>query len=207
MRSGAAPPVYTGPGAMAFTRQALEVGWIAEVGADEARLAARGGNCVDSLGASGGVAAMDDDLGAVAGQLQSYCTADPGRRARHERLLTLEVTRLGRGHCCSPKVVVHKPLGAHNSAVSVMVPDQASVDPSRANALTLRLNRVVFLLDPLGEVGGVRLCSILPDEMPPIEERVTAMGQEVRHRCRNIKPEDQPSVVRDSQQNSQHTTP
>src|SRR5207245_35405 len=83
---------------------------------------------------------------AVAGQLQGYCTADPGRRARHERLLTLEVTRLGRGHCCSPKVVVHKPLGAHNSAVSVMVPDQASVDPSRANALTLRLNRVVFLL-------------------------------------------------------------
>src|SRR6266576_1221511 len=51
-----------------------------------------------------------------AGQLQGYCTADPGRRARHEGLLTLEVTRLGRGHCCSPKVVVHKPLGAHNSA-------------------------------------------------------------------------------------------
>ena len=110
---------------------------------------------------------------------------------------------MGRGHCCSPKVVVHKPLGAHNSAVSVMVPDHASVDPSRANALTLRLNRAVFLLDPLGELGGVRLCSILPDEMPPIEERVTAMGQEVRHRCRNIKPEDQPSAVRNSQQNSQ----
>src|SRR6266550_6662589 len=73
------------------------------------RLAARSGNRVDSLGASGGVAAMDDDLGAVAGQLQGYCTADPGRRARHERLLTLEVTRLGRGHCCSPKVVVTNP--------------------------------------------------------------------------------------------------
>src|SRR5207302_6117616 len=107
----------------ASLEQALEVGWIAEVGADEARLAARGGNRVVSLGASGGVAAMDDDLGAVAGQLQGYCTADAGRRARHEGLLTLEVTGLGRGHCCSPKVVVHKPLGAHNSAVSMMVPD------------------------------------------------------------------------------------
>src|SRR5207244_7560968 len=106
--------------------QALEVGWIAEVGADEARLAARGGNRVVSLGASGGVAAMDDDLGAVAGQLQGYCTADAGRRARHEGLLTLEVTGLGRGHCCSPKVVVHKPLGAHNSAVRMLVPDHGN---------------------------------------------------------------------------------
>src|SRR5437667_12420082 len=113
--------------------QALEVGWIAEVGADEARLAARSGNRVDSLGASGGVAAMDDDLGAVAGQLQGDRAADAGRRARHEGLLTLEVTRLGRRHCCSPNVVVHKPLGAHNSVVSVMVPDRASVDPSGAN--------------------------------------------------------------------------
>src|SRR5947199_9088047 len=37
---------------------------------DEARPAARSGNGVDSLGASGGVAAMDDDLGAVAGPVQ-----------------------------------------------------------------------------------------------------------------------------------------
>ena len=75
MRSGAAPPVYTGPGATAFTRtplglnergepgvvdqdiniadifdQALEVGWIAEVGADEACPASRSGNRSDGLG-------------------------------------------------------------------------------------------------------------------------------------------------------------
>src|SRR3989442_1674124 len=30
-------------------------------------------------------------------------------------------------------LVVDKPLGAHNSVVSVMVPDRASVDPSGAN--------------------------------------------------------------------------
>src|SRR5881296_3312821 len=76
---------------------------------------------------------MDDHLGAVAGQLQGDRAADAGRRARHEGLLTLEVTRLGRRHCCSPNVVVHKPLGAHNSVVSVMVPDHAFVDPSGAN--------------------------------------------------------------------------
>ena len=45
-----------------------------------------------------------------------------------------------------------------------------------SHASTLRLNRAVLFLGPLGEVGGVRLCSILPDEMPPIEERLTAMG-------------------------------
>src|SRR5207249_2447472 len=130
--------------------QALEIGWIAEVGADEACLAARGGNRVDSLGASGGVAAMDDDLGAVAGQLQGYCTADPGRRARHEGLLTLEVTRLGHGHCCSPKVVVHKPLGAHNSAVSVMVPDHGNsqkATPSESSSGVARFSHSLRLPD------------------------------------------------------------
>src|SRR5204862_5771022 len=130
--------------------QALEIGWIAEVGADEARLAARGGNRVDSLGASGGVAAMDDDLGAVAGQLQGYCTADAGRRARHEGLLTLEVTGLGRGHCCSPKVVVHKPLGAHNSAVSMMVPDHGNsqkATPSESSSGVARFSDSLRLPD------------------------------------------------------------
>jgi hypothetical protein len=130
--------------------QALEVGWIAEVGADEARLAARSGNRVDSLGASGGVAAMDDDLGAVAGQLQGYCTADAGRRARHEGFLTLKVTGLGRGHCCSPKVVVHKPLGAHNSAVSVMVPDHGNTQkatPSESSSGVARFSDSLRLPD------------------------------------------------------------
>src|SRR5207302_9536492 len=42
--------------------ETLEVGWIAEVRADEARPPAQGGNRFDGLGASGGVAAMDDDL-------------------------------------------------------------------------------------------------------------------------------------------------
>src|SRR5881628_2333479 len=106
--------------------QTLEVGWIAEVGTNEARPAARSGNRFYRLGASGGIAAMDDDLGAVAGQLQGDRTADPGRRARHEGLLALEVAGLGRRHCCSPNVVVHKPLGAHNSVVSVMVPDHGN---------------------------------------------------------------------------------
>src|SRR5438046_1200707 len=69
---------------------------------------------------------MDDDLGAVAGQLQGDCTADAGRRARHEGFLALEVAGLGRGHWCSPDVVGHKPLGAHNSVVSVMVPDHGT---------------------------------------------------------------------------------
>src|SRR5437667_8858713 len=60
--------------------QALEVGWIAEVGADEARLAARCGNCVDSLGASGGVAAMDDDGAALAGRRHPCGTRRAGGR-------------------------------------------------------------------------------------------------------------------------------
>src|SRR4029077_1267586 len=86
--------------------QALEVGWIAEVGADEARPAARSDNRCDGLGASGGVAAMDDDLCTVARQLQRNCTADAGRRACHEGLLALEVAGLGRLHCCAPNLEV-----------------------------------------------------------------------------------------------------
>src|SRR5207247_10170983 len=60
--------------------QTLKVGWIAEVGTNEARPAARSGNRFYRLGGSGGIAAMDDDLGAVARQLQGDCRADPGRR-------------------------------------------------------------------------------------------------------------------------------
>src|SRR5207247_4494500 len=74
--------------------QALEVGWIAEVRADGARLAARCGNGVVSLGASGGVAAMDDDDAALAPRRhprrerrdEEECGADVAGEQRVERL-------------------------------------------------------------------------------------------------------------------------
>ena len=71
--------------------QALHVGGIAEVGSDEAGLAARAGDFLDRLGAARGVAAMNDDFRAVPGQLQRDCPADPGRRSRHQRPLPFEV--------------------------------------------------------------------------------------------------------------------
>jgi len=45
-------------------------------------------------GAALGVAAVDDDLGTVAGELQGDRATDAGGRARDQRLLILEVARL-----------------------------------------------------------------------------------------------------------------
>ena len=56
-------------------RQALHVGGVAQVGGDEAGLAAGGGDLLDRLARRAGVAAVDDDLGSVAGQLSA--TARP----------------------------------------------------------------------------------------------------------------------------------
>ena len=50
--------------------QALHVGGVAEVGSDEAGLAAGGSDFLDRLGAARGVAAVNDDLRPVPGQLQ-----------------------------------------------------------------------------------------------------------------------------------------
>ena len=71
--------------------QALHVGGIAEVGGDEARLAAGGSDLLDRLGAARGVAAVNKDLGPVAGQLQRDRATDTRRRARHQRPLPFEV--------------------------------------------------------------------------------------------------------------------
>ena len=68
-------------------RQALHAGWVAEVGTDEAGLAARGGDHLDRLRATRRVAAMNEDLGPVAGQLQRDRAADARRRAGHQRAL------------------------------------------------------------------------------------------------------------------------
>src|SRR3984893_770568 len=46
--------------------------------------------------------------------------------------------------------------------------------------ISRRLHRSVPFVDPLSELGGVRVRRILPDEMSAIEERLTAMGQQVR---------------------------
>ena len=46
-------------------------------------------------------------------------------------------------------------------------------------AISRRLNGPVTFLDPLGEVSGVRLGDILPDQMSAIEERLTTIGQRV----------------------------
>jgi hypothetical protein len=73
--------------------QALNVGGIAQVGRDEARLAAGGGDLLDGLGAARGVAAVDQDLRAVAGQLQRDRAADARRRPGDERPLSFEIVR------------------------------------------------------------------------------------------------------------------
>ena len=72
-------------------RQALHVGWVAEVGSDEAGLAAGGGDLLDRLRAAGGVAAVNQDLGPVPGQLQRDRATDARGRAGHERALPFEV--------------------------------------------------------------------------------------------------------------------
>ena len=72
-------------------RQALHVGGVAEVGGDEAGLAAGGGDLLDRLGAARGVAAVDEDLGPVPGQLQRDRATDARRRAGDQRPLPFEV--------------------------------------------------------------------------------------------------------------------
>jgi len=63
--------------------QALQVGGIAQVGSDKARPATRA--VIDStVSRRGRRRGMDDDLGAVAGQLDGNRTADAGRSRRHE---------------------------------------------------------------------------------------------------------------------------
>src|SRR6202035_5487739 len=82
--------------------QALDVGGIAEVGRHEPGAPTAGADRLDGLSAACLVTAVDDDLGAVAGQLQGDRAAEAGRRARHEGLLVLEVAMLDRGHGFSP---------------------------------------------------------------------------------------------------------
>ena len=53
-----------------LARQALYIGRVAEVGSDKAGPAAGGSDFPDGLGPARGVAAMNHDLGAVAGQLE-----------------------------------------------------------------------------------------------------------------------------------------
>ena len=71
--------------------QALHVGGVAEVGGDEAGLAAGGSDFLDRLGAARGVAAVNEDLRPVTGQLQRDRATDTRRRAGHQRPLPFEV--------------------------------------------------------------------------------------------------------------------
>ena len=54
----------------------MKVGEIAEVGGGEARLAAGGGDLRDCFGAPFRVAAVNNDFGSVAGQLQRHRATD-----------------------------------------------------------------------------------------------------------------------------------
>jgi hypothetical protein len=85
--------------------QVLHVGGVAEVGSDEAGLAAGGRDLLDRLGAAYGVAAVNQDLGPVAGQLQRDCATDARRGARYQRPLPFEVVFSDRRHCCSFRLV------------------------------------------------------------------------------------------------------
>jgi hypothetical protein len=81
--------------------QALDVGGVAEVRGDEAGLAARCCDLPDGLGAARGVAAVNQYLGPVAGELESDRATDARRRAGYERPLSGEVFLTDRRHCCS----------------------------------------------------------------------------------------------------------
>jgi len=70
--------------------QALNVSGVAEVGSDEAGLTASGCDLLDGLRAARGVAAVDQDLGPVARQLQRDRTTDARRRAGDQRPLACE---------------------------------------------------------------------------------------------------------------------
>ena len=83
------------------SRQAQHVRGVGEVGGDEARLAAGGGDLLDRLGAAGGVASMDEDLGAIPGQLERYRAANARGRAGHQRPLPFEFVLSDRRHRCS----------------------------------------------------------------------------------------------------------
>jgi hypothetical protein len=71
--------------------QAPHVGGIAEVGGDEAGLAAGGSDFFDRVGAACGVAAVNQDLRPIPGQLQRHRATDAGRPTRHQRPLPFEV--------------------------------------------------------------------------------------------------------------------
>ena len=76
--------------------QARHVGRVAEAGSDEAGLAASGSDLFDRLGATGGIATVNDDLRAVPRKLQRDRATDPRRRARHQRPLPFEVVFIHR---------------------------------------------------------------------------------------------------------------
>jgi len=77
-------------------RQSLHVADIGEVGSDEAGPAASGSDLLDCLGPTSGVAPVNKDLGAVAGQLQRDRATDTRRRAGHQRPLPFEIVSDGR---------------------------------------------------------------------------------------------------------------
>jgi len=75
-------------------RQTANLRRLAEIRCEEARPPPAAMISSTVGGAALGVAAVDDDLGAVAASCRAIAATDAGGRARDQRLLILEVARL-----------------------------------------------------------------------------------------------------------------
>src|SRR2546426_2926418 len=82
--------------------QVLKVSRVAKISCDEACLPARCGDRFDCLVAACSVAAVNDDFGSVASQLEGDCAANAGCCTGHERFLALKTMVLSARHLLLP---------------------------------------------------------------------------------------------------------